>query len=174
MRGPWIICVFSTDYLIFKSTASKISIFALKLIHFESIFRLWHVHVFWIGSTNEKYILAKKIFLLLFAFQTIHLIHISLEIAYLCPNYCSLAPSEIKRVKIRAANHNIIIDMTWMILPVHQSQSSTISVQFPFRFRKFSYPGPFFTKILIFWNHGKDWFACNHWRATSTKIIRWE
>ena len=101
---------------IFKTTGSKILIFALKLIHFES-FILLASHICFANKKEihikGKYILFKKlIFFLLFAFQTIHLIHISLKIVYLYPNYCSLAPSQIKSVKIRAANHNFLIDMT--------------------------------------------------------------
>ena len=112
---------------IFKTTGSKILIFALKLIHFES-FILLASHICFANKKEihikGKYILFKKlIFFLLFAFQTIHLIHISLKIVYLCPDYCSLAPSQMKFGEKQGVNHNFIIDMTWMILSVHQSQS---------------------------------------------------
>ena len=107
----------------FKTIVSKIWIFALKLIHFESF--TFMCRFFSGASTNYKEILNDKNVVLLFAFQTIHLIHISLKIVYLCQDCCSLAPSHIKRVEKQAANHNFIINMTWMISSVHQSQSST-------------------------------------------------
>ena len=65
----------------FKTIVSKIWIFALKLIHFESF--TFMCRFFSGASTNYKEILNDKNVVLLFAFQTIHLIHISLKIGYL-------------------------------------------------------------------------------------------